>query len=97
MIVTIRIGRVGNNDIVLVDLVLQELETVANVDLDLGVLETNGHVGEVFLGNARDSFVNVNKSSFLDTFVLDDLAENTSVTTTDHKHLKERLSISVFN
>jgi hypothetical protein len=35
--------------------ILQVLEAIADVDLHLGVLEANGHAGEVLLGEADDS------------------------------------------
>lgn len=84
---TIGIRGISNDNIVLVGLVLQELEAIANVNLDLGVFEANGHVGEVFLGDTGNSLVNVNKSSFLDTLVLDNFTKNTTITTTNDKNL----------
>ena len=48
------VRRVGNDDVEFVLVVLQELEAVSDVDLDLGVLETNGHAWEVFLGETDD-------------------------------------------
>jgi hypothetical protein len=50
-----RVGTVGDDHIELVLVVSQKLEAVANVDLDVGVLETNAHAGEVFLGDTDDS------------------------------------------
>ena len=44
------IGRVGDNDIEAVLVILKKLESVSNVDLNLGVLVTDGHAGEVLLG-----------------------------------------------
>ena len=51
----LRIRRVGDDDIKAVLVVFQELEAIANVNLDLGVLVANGHSGEVFLGETNDS------------------------------------------
>lgn len=52
------VGAVGDDDIELVLAVLEELEAVANVDLDVGVLEADAHTGEVFLRDAYDSLFN---------------------------------------
>lgn len=49
------IGGVSDDDIEAVDLVLEESESVANVDLDLGVLKSSSHRGQVLLGNADNS------------------------------------------
>lgn len=84
---TIGIRRVSDDNIILVDLVLQEFETVTNVKGDLGVFETNRHVGEVLLGDTRNSFVNIDKSGFFNTLVLDNFTKNTTVTTTNDKNL----------
>jgi hypothetical protein len=45
---------VGDDDIEFVLVVGQELEAVADVDFDVGVLEADAHAGEVFLGDADD-------------------------------------------
>ena len=49
------IGTVGDDDIEFILAVSQELEAITHVDLDVGMLETNAHAGEVFFGNADDS------------------------------------------
>lgn len=49
------IGRVGNNDVEAVLVVVEKFEAIANVDLGLGVFEALGHVGQVLLGQADDS------------------------------------------
>jgi hypothetical protein len=90
---TIGIRGISNNNIILVGLILQEFETITNVDLDLGVLETNGHVGKILLGNTRNSLINVNKSSFFNTLVLDNFTENTTITTTNDKNLRFTINI----
>jgi hypothetical protein len=84
---TIGIRGVSDDDIILVGLVLQEFETITNVDVDLGVLKANRHVGEVLLGNTRDGLININKSGFLNTLVLDNFTKNTTITTTNNKDL----------
>ena len=45
---------VGDDDVKFVLLVREELEAVADVRADGGVLEADGHAGEVFLGEADD-------------------------------------------
>jgi hypothetical protein len=56
-----RLGRafgvraVGDDHVELVLVVSQKLKAVANVDLDVGVLETNAHAGKIFLGYTDDS------------------------------------------
>jgi hypothetical protein len=81
------VGRVGDNNIKGVDLVFQVRETVTNVNVNLGVLETNGHVGQVLLGNAGNSLVDFAKNNFFNTVVLDNFTEDTAVTTTNNKNL----------
>ena len=98
------VGAVGDDHVELVLLLLEVFEAIANVLLDVRVLEANAHAWEVFLGHADDSLarvnlshfyvqskmlylVNVAKSGLLDGRVLDDLAENTTVTTADNKDL----------
>jgi hypothetical protein len=84
---TIGIRGIGDNDIVLVHLVLQEFDTITNVDLDVGVFETNGHVGKVLLGHTGHGFVDIHKDSFFNTFMLDDFTEDTTITATDNENL----------
>lgn len=49
------VGGVGDDDIELVLVVVEELESVADVDLDLRVLVADGHAREVLLGETDDS------------------------------------------
>lgn len=53
----LRVRRVGNDDIEGVLVVVEELETVANVHLNFGVLETLGHAGQVLLREADHGLV----------------------------------------
>lgn len=53
------IGGVRDDDVKGVLVVVEELEAVADVDLDLGVVEAGRHVGEVLLGEADDGLVRV--------------------------------------
>lgn len=84
---TIGVGGVGDDDVELVLVVVEELEAIANVGLGLGVVEATGHGGEVLLGETDDSLVNVAEGGLLDTVVLDDLTENTTIATTNDKNL----------
>ena len=81
------IGAVGDDDVELVLAVLEELEAITNVGVGVGVLEANGHAGQVLLGNTDDSLIDVAQSSLLDRGVLDDLTEDTAVTATNDKDL----------
>lgn len=83
----IRVGGVGDDDIKLALLLVEELEAVANVGLDGRVLVANSHTREVLLGETDDSLVNVAEDGLLDRLVLDNLTEDTTVTTTNDKNL----------
>jgi hypothetical protein len=52
---SLRVGGVGDDDIECVLVVIEELEAVSDVDLDLGVLVSSGHAGEILLGQTNDS------------------------------------------
>jgi hypothetical protein len=83
----LRVRRVSDNDIKGVLVLSKELETIANVDSDTGVVKASSHTREELLGNTGDSLVNVTKNGLLDTSVLDDLTEDTTITTTNNKDL----------
>ena len=53
------VRRVRDDDVEGVLVVVEELEAVADVDLDLGVVEASRHVGEVLLGEADDGLERV--------------------------------------
>ena len=57
------------------------------MDLDLGVLVSDAHAGQVLLAEADDGLVDVAEHGLLDALVLDDLAEHATVTTADDEHL----------
>lgn len=84
---TLGIGAISDNDVELVLVVLQELKAVTDVGGSVGVLETNAHAGEVLLGDTDDGLVNVTQDGLLDGLVLDDLTEDTTVTTTNDEDL----------
>jgi hypothetical protein len=77
------VRRVGNDNIKGVDLILQVRETVTNVNVDLGMLETNGHVRQVLLGDTGYSFVDFAKHNLFNAVVLDDFTEDTTITTSN--------------
>lgn len=84
---TLGVRAVGDDNVELVLAVLEELEAVTDVGVGVGVLEANGHAGEVLLGDTDDSLVDVAQGSLLDGSVLDDLTEDTTVTTADDENL----------
>lgn len=84
---TLWVAGVGDDDVEFALLVLEELEAVADNGGGLGVLEADGHAGEVLLGETDDSLVDVAEGGLLDAVVLDDLTEDTAVTTADDQDL----------
>jgi len=82
-----RVRGIGNDDIKLVFLVLEEFESIADVHFDGGVLEANRHARQVFLGQANDGFVNVAEDRFFDGLMLHDFTEDTAISTAYHKDL----------
>jgi hypothetical protein len=54
---TLGVRAVGDDDVELVLALLEELEAVADVDLDVGVLEADAHAGEVLLGDTDDGLI----------------------------------------
>jgi hypothetical protein len=96
------IRRVGNDDIKLILVIIQELESVSNMNLNLRMLITNGHSRKVLLGetddslrrlageirNARYSYlINIAENSLFHTIMLDDFPQNTSITATNDQNL----------
>ena len=59
---TLGVGAVGDDNVELVQAVLQELEAIANVGLDVGVLEADAHAGEILLGDTDDGLKNGGES-----------------------------------
>jgi hypothetical protein len=78
---------VGDDNVELVLLGLEELEAVADVGGDFGVLVADAHAGEILLGEADDRFVDVAQNSLLNGLVLDNLTEDTAIATTDDEDL----------
>ena len=81
------VGGVGDDDVELVLVVVEELEAVADVHLDLGVLVADAHAGQVLLAEADDGLVDVAEHGLLDTVVLDDLAQDAAVAAADDQHV----------
>lgn len=78
---TLWITAVRDDDIEFVFAVSQEFEAISNVHFHSRVLEADGHARQVFLADTRDSLVNVTEDGLLHCFMLDDLTQNTTVTT----------------
>lgn len=55
---TLRVRAVGDDNVELVLALLQELESIANVNPNVGVLEADAHAGQVLLGDSDDSLNN---------------------------------------
>ena len=84
---TLGVRAVSDDDVELILAALQELESVTNVNLGIGVLEANAHAGQVLLGDTNDGLVNVAEGGLLNGLVLDDLTQHATVTATNDKHL----------
>lgn len=56
---TLWVRAIGDNDIELVHAVSEELKAIANMDLNVGVLEADAHTGEVLLGNTDDGLYKI--------------------------------------
>ena len=79
----IGVGAVRDDHVELVLAVAQELEAIADVDLDLGVLVADGHFGEILFGEPDHGFVDVAEDGRFYGRVLDDFPENSSVAAPD--------------
>lgn len=78
------VAAVGDDDVELALAVSQELEPVADVHVDIGMLEADAHAGQVFLADADDGLVDVAERRLFHRLVLDYLAENAAVAAADH-------------
>ena len=74
------VAAVGDDDIEFILAVREEFEAVSDVNVDCGVLISDGHSREVFLADPDDGLVDVAQDGLLDGFMLDDLSEDTAVT-----------------
>lgn len=83
---TLRVGRVGDNNIEAVFVVLQELEAVADMHLHLGVLKADAHAGQIFLAEPDHSLVNIAERRLLNTVVLDHFPQHTTIAPANHEH-----------
>jgi hypothetical protein len=81
------IARVGNNDIKLILVRLEELEPIAHVHGSIACAEPGGHARQVLLGQADDGLVNVAEHGGLDGAVLDDFAQDAAVAAADDEHV----------
>jgi hypothetical protein len=81
------IGRVRDDNIERVLVVLKEFKTISDVYFDSRVLESDSHGGQVFLRKTNDGLIDVAKNSFLDTRVFNNFTKNTTVSPTDNEDL----------
>lgn len=77
---TFWVTAVGDDNIKFIFAISEKLKAVSDVDVDCGVLISNGHAGQVFLADSNDSFVNVAKDGLLDGLMLDNLTEDATIT-----------------
>jgi hypothetical protein len=78
---------ISNDDVELASVLgaLDVLRSVTTDELDLGIRPGNSNLGEVLLGAINDHLVNLADVHLLDGLVLDNLTNDTAVTTTDDK------------
>lgn len=63
----------------------QELKSIADVDGDSRVLVARRHVRQVLLGHSNDGLVDIAEGDSLDRLVLEDLSNDTSVSSSNNK------------
>ena len=80
------IRRIGNDNVEFSLLVLKELESISNVNGYSRIGEGGGHVREVELGHSGNGFVDVAQDGRLDGRVLEDLSEDSTISTTDDEN-----------
>jgi hypothetical protein len=80
---TDRVRGVGDDDVVLVFVLGQELESITDKDGHARVREDGRHVREVLLGDTDDGLVNVAQGDVLDGLVLEDFTNDTAVAAAD--------------
>ena len=66
---TLWVRAVGDDHVEFILAVSKELEAIADVDLDIRVLEANAHARKVLLGDANDRLEKIIKNEFLSTSV----------------------------
>jgi hypothetical protein len=81
------IGRVGDDNVEFVLLVVQEFESVADEDGDTRIFKSSGHVRKESFRDTGNSFVDVAESCRLHLRVLENFTENTSVSSSDNENL----------
>jgi len=81
------VGRIGDDNVPFVLLVVEVLESVTDEDSDTRIVKAGSHVREERLRNTRNSFVDVAKSSGLDLRVLEDLTKDSSISSSDDENL----------
>lgn len=81
------IRRVGDDNVELVLVLLDELETVTDVDLNAGILITDSGVGQELAGSINNDLINLADVELLNGRMLGELTKDTSVTSTDDQNL----------
>lgn len=81
------IRRVGDDNVELVLVLLDELKTITDVDGDALILVSDGGVGEELAGGINDDLINLANVELLDGRVASKLTEDTSITSSDDQNL----------
>jgi len=84
---TFGVTGIGDDDVEFVLAIGEVLEAIRNMNLDLVVVEAGSHPRKEFLRETDDTLVNINQNGFLDTFMLDNLPENTTITSSNDQYL----------
>lgn len=84
---TFWVAGVGDDDVELALLVLEELEAVADDGLCLGMLEADRHARQVLLGETDHGLINVAEDCLLNAVVLDNLTEHAAITAANDQDL----------
>lgn len=81
------VRRVGDDNVELVLVLLDELETITDVDGDALILVSDGGVGEELAGGINDDLINLADVELLDGRVAGKLTEDTSITSSNNQNL----------
>lgn len=81
------VGGIGDDHVELVLVLLDELETVTNVDLNAGVLISDRRVGQVLLSSVDYDLIDLADVQLLNRRVAGELTQDSSVSSSNHQHL----------
>ena len=79
------VRRVGDDAVVGVLVFREELESVSDEDGNSWVLVAGRHVRKELLGHSDDGLVDITESDSLNGFVLEDLSDDTTISSSDNK------------